>query len=124
MTALTCHRDSGTDGVTREEALAKLISIRHHCFIRGALGRSAQDDFRQAFRTLNRVYVCMRDRPERHSDTNGRAASQFSRPCRPKPCRREQEPLYRPSVEERAVTNEESKQPDVAPAATVYDLPQ
>ena len=83
--------DSGTDGMTRDEALAKLISIRHHCFVRGVLGRSAQDDFRQAFRTLNRVYVCMREGPERHSDTNGRAASQFSRPHRPKPRRRKLE---------------------------------
>ena len=83
MTALTFQQfaDSGTDGMTRDEALAKLISIRHHCFVRGVLGRSAQDDFRQAFRTLNRFYVCLRDRPERHSDTNGRAASQFSRLC-------------------------------------------
>lgn len=44
-------------------ALEKLISMRHYCFVRGVLGRGADrsfggdDDFRQAFRTLNRLYV-------------------------------------------------------------------
>ena len=37
------------------EALAKLISVRHHCFVRGVLGR--EDCYRSAFRTLNRLYV-------------------------------------------------------------------
>ena len=35
----------------------KLISIRHCCFVRGVLGRSPHYDFRQAFRTMNRLYV-------------------------------------------------------------------
>lgn len=48
------------------DVLAKLISIRHHCFMRGVLGRDADriggdDDFRQAFRTLNRLYVEVRN---------------------------------------------------------------
>jgi len=47
--------------MTREQALAKLISARHHCFKRGVLGRHPLDDFRQAFRTLNRLYVDLRD---------------------------------------------------------------
>lgn len=36
-------------------AAEKLCSIRHYCFVRGVL--EDQDDFRQAFRTLNRLYV-------------------------------------------------------------------
>jgi hypothetical protein len=52
--------------VSRDEALAKLISMCHHCFVRGVLGRRSgdrkhdippQDDFRQAFRTMNRLYM-------------------------------------------------------------------
>jgi hypothetical protein len=48
--------------VSRAEALAKLISIRHHCFLRGVLGCNGErvggdDSFRQAFRTVNRAYV-------------------------------------------------------------------
>lgn len=32
-------------------------SIRHHCFVRGVIGRHPDPDFRQAFRTMNRLYV-------------------------------------------------------------------
>lgn len=52
--------------MTRDEALAKVISVRHHCFARGILGRGADrdsggdEDFRQAFRTVNRAYVEVR----------------------------------------------------------------
>jgi hypothetical protein len=45
--------------MTREEALAKLISVRHHCFVAGVLHYEA--DYRDAFRTLNRLYVQLRD---------------------------------------------------------------
>ena len=38
-------------------ATEKLCSIRHHCFLRGILGRNPDPDFRQAFRILNRLYV-------------------------------------------------------------------
>jgi hypothetical protein len=52
------------------EALDKLISVRHYCFMRGVLGkrskdkaldRPPEDDFRLAFRTLNRLYVQLMD---------------------------------------------------------------
>ena len=52
----------GSDSLeTREKALAKLISVRHCCFVRGVIGKGANrvggdDDFRQAFRTVNRLY--------------------------------------------------------------------
>jgi hypothetical protein len=39
------------------DALARLCSIRHHCFVRGVLGKNPDPDFRQAFRTMNRLYV-------------------------------------------------------------------
>jgi hypothetical protein len=63
--------------MTRGDVLTKLISIRHHCFLHGVLGtrsfdrktdEPAQDDFRHAFRTLNRLYADLRDHPEGHSD--------------------------------------------------------
>jgi hypothetical protein len=48
--------------MTRDDAIAKLISVRHYCFVRGVLGRlGGGDDFRQAFRTANRLYVALRD---------------------------------------------------------------
>jgi predicted acyl esterase len=43
--------------VDRDEVLRKLISIRHHCFLRV----DEEGSFRMAFRTLNRLYVEMRD---------------------------------------------------------------
>jgi hypothetical protein len=48
--------------MTRDEAIEKLISVRHYCFVRGVLGRfDGGDDFRQAFRTVNRPHVELRD---------------------------------------------------------------
>jgi hypothetical protein len=51
--------------MTRDEALAKLISVRHYCFIRGVLkpwkGPKDDPDFRMAFRDVNRLYVALRD---------------------------------------------------------------
>lgn len=76
--------------MTREEALAKLISARHYCYLRGILGRPirytsitppekrlpvtpeleifledcdghADESFHQAFRDLTRLYVEVRD---------------------------------------------------------------
>jgi hypothetical protein len=52
--------------MSRDEGLAKLVSVRHQCFMRGVLGRGANrsaggdEHFRQAFRTLNRLYVQLR----------------------------------------------------------------
>jgi len=52
--------------MTRAEAIDKLISVRHYCFVHGVLGKRSgdrakdvppDDDFRWAFRTLNRLYV-------------------------------------------------------------------
>lgn len=48
--------------MTEAEARAKLISIRSYCFARGVVGRlggriGGDDDFRQAFRALNRLYI-------------------------------------------------------------------
>ena len=49
-----------------DAATAKLLcSVRHFCFVRGILGdrkkggqnQPPEDDFRQAFRTVNRLYV-------------------------------------------------------------------
>ena len=44
--------------MTREEALAKLISVRHFCF---KLWREDSEEGRGAFRDLNRLYVELRD---------------------------------------------------------------
>lgn len=48
--------------MSREDTITKLISIRHYCFRRGVLGHSGgrtggDDDFRQAFRVVNRCYA-------------------------------------------------------------------
>jgi len=40
-----------------------LIGARHYCFVRGVLGR--EDGFRQALRTLNRLYVELSEESER-----------------------------------------------------------
>ncbi len=57
-----------TDASARE----KLISVRSICFRRGVLGRGGRigsdDDFRQAFRTLNRLYQEAKRR--RHAPTH------------------------------------------------------
>jgi hypothetical protein len=59
--------------MTRLEAFAKLISVRHYCFVRGVMGSRSnkreedqppEEDFRQAFRTLNRLYNRLRDNIE------------------------------------------------------------
>ena len=48
--------------MTRAQAVEKLISVRHYCFVRGVLERfGGGDDFRQAFRAVNRLYVELRD---------------------------------------------------------------
>lgn len=55
------------------EAIAKLSSVRHHCFVRGVVGSRSkkreedqppEEDFRQAFRTVNRLYIRLRDNIE------------------------------------------------------------
>ena len=53
------------------DALTQLMSVRHYCFHRGVLGNqkkghneAPEQDFREAFRTLNRLYVQMRDKTE------------------------------------------------------------
>jgi hypothetical protein len=59
--------------MNRDEAFDLLIGARHHCFVRGVLGdrsfdrvldKKPEDDFRAAFRELNRLYVELRHRPE------------------------------------------------------------
>jgi hypothetical protein len=44
--------------MTRAEALEKLISVRHYCFLRGVL--DCQDGFNAAFRDLNRLHVALK----------------------------------------------------------------
>ncbi len=44
--------------MNRAEAIEKLISVRHHCFLRGVL--DCQDGFNAAFRDLNRLYVALK----------------------------------------------------------------
>jgi hypothetical protein len=47
------------------EAIEKLISARHHCFVAGVLERGPFcQSYRQAFRTVNRLYVELRDARE------------------------------------------------------------
>lgn len=72
--------------MNREGALGKLISIRHFCFVRGVLGRDADriggdDDFRQAFRMLNRLYVEVRNESasKGHRDAQKRRALERKR---------------------------------------------
>lgn len=48
--------------MSREDVLGKLISIRHHCYQRGIIGRGGKraggdEDFRHAFRVVNRLYI-------------------------------------------------------------------
>jgi hypothetical protein len=59
--------------MSREEAFAKLSSVRHYCFVRGVLGTRSnkrdedhppEEDFRQAFRIVNRLYSHLRDNIE------------------------------------------------------------
>jgi hypothetical protein len=51
--------------ITAREALDKLISARHYCFVRGIVGRKPDGDFRMAFRDLNRLYVELKRQSER-----------------------------------------------------------
>lgn len=62
--------------MSRGEVLAKLLSVRHFCFRRGVLGRNGarvggDDDFRQAFRIVNRLYVLVRLGNARDSQREG-----------------------------------------------------
>ena len=61
-------------------ALEKLMSVRHYCFLRGIVGNRRkdspnqyhpEDDFKLAFRTLNRLYVQIRDQ-NRHAHRSER----------------------------------------------------
>ena len=72
--------------MTRDDALAKLISVRHHCFKRGVIGNDADrvggdDDFRQAFRTVKRLYVEVQREiaPQAKRDTQKRPATRRRR---------------------------------------------
>lgn len=51
--------------MTRDEALTKLVSVRHHCFVRGVL--NDESGFREAFRDVNRLYVKLRDEAKRRT---------------------------------------------------------
>jgi hypothetical protein len=64
--------------MTRDDTIARLISVRHHCFVRGVLGNRKKgynewpgDDFLQAFRTVNRLYIELRDNIARRSTHMG-----------------------------------------------------
>jgi len=55
------------------DPLAILVHVRHNCFKRGVLGSRSgdpkldippDDDFRQAFRTLNKLYVALKTHPD------------------------------------------------------------
>lgn len=51
--------------MTSDDVLAKLISVRHHCFTLGVLGRGPfWQSYRWGFRTVNRLYVESRDARE------------------------------------------------------------
>ena len=67
-------------GRDERDALAILVHVRHRCFQRGVLGNykkgakeHPEDDFKLAFRVVNRLYVQLRaqksrvDRSERRS---------------------------------------------------------
>jgi hypothetical protein len=66
--------------ITAKEAADKLISARHYCFARGVLRGTADsqagrdEDFRQAFRTLNRLYVEVKRSLERLPNVYRRTA--------------------------------------------------
>lgn len=64
--------------MNRDDATAKLISVRHYCFGRGVLGNRQkghnerpEDDFLQSFRTANRLYIELRDNIARRSTHMG-----------------------------------------------------
>jgi hypothetical protein len=43
---VAANHDQGHRSMSREEAITKLISVRHNCFVRGVLGRNPDPDFR------------------------------------------------------------------------------
>jgi len=51
--------------ISDRDAVDRLISVRHHCFLKGVVGRSPDGDFRMAFRDLNRLYVEVKRQSER-----------------------------------------------------------
>jgi hypothetical protein len=52
--------------MTRNEALDKLISARHFCFMKWREFELSDDGgFMAAFRTLNKFYVALRDEKEK-----------------------------------------------------------
>lgn len=71
--------------MSREDAITKLISIRHHCFRRGVLGHNGgrtggDDDFRQAFRVVNRCYAELKhERPGAEPYSRGRRSGAVRR---------------------------------------------
>lgn len=69
--------------MTPDQIKEKLISVRHNCFIRGVLGSGSkkhgtyvapQDDFRQAFRTVNSAYNSLKS-----THTAGRRSERSAR---------------------------------------------
>lgn len=48
--------------MNRNEALSKLISVRHYCYAQLRERHfSSRDGYQAAFRTLNSLYVALRD---------------------------------------------------------------
>ena len=63
------------------EAREKLISVRHYCFVAGILNRGPfWESYRQAFRTVNRLYVELRDAREGQKPHTGKPATQRKQP--------------------------------------------
>lgn len=85
--------------MTRSEALEKLISVRHHCFVRGMLQKNPDAGFALAFRDLNRLYVNLRD--ERACAAAGPSAAPAAAEGKPK--------LGRPTVNGHAMSAAERK---------------
>lgn len=48
--------------LSKDDGKRVLVGARHYCFVRGVLGR--EDAFRQALRTLNRLYVELSEESE------------------------------------------------------------
>ncbi len=62
------------------EATGKLISVRHYCFVAGILNRGPFcESYRQAFRTVNRLYVELRDAREGQKPHARKLATQRKR---------------------------------------------
>jgi hypothetical protein len=59
----------------------KLISVRHYCFVAGILNRGPFcESYRQAFRTVNRLYVELRNAREGQKPHTGKPAAQRKQP--------------------------------------------